>query len=394
MRKRFYHLRDPGRDKPHQIYGRLAWGRTFGLAEWSEKSAGFSTGRLLPPIGEPRKDLAIVLPTPKMGDFVWTWYSECILPDRTLALFREAGFTGFVSRQVVVEKIKRSGSKRREETPIPPLWELLIRGKGGDAAPESGIVPYQYEDSSGVTHRGYTSFRNGIIVEESNWDGSDFFTVNGYRKFLLVTERVKEFIIDRQLTNCALIFSDKLEWGSGVTPEESLAELRELENRPFESLIANLDNPESLRKAMYGLGCKGDPRAIDLLIQRFDHPDPIIWYSAASAVAAITKHKLTSEQTREEIFSRLCELLCHPDPSVRNSAATALSYIGGERAAQVVMRLLEDPDDRVRGKAVFVMGFLRYRPALEAVRRLTRDRSKNVREEARIMVAELESEFP
>jgi hypothetical protein len=394
MRKRFYHLRDPGRDKPHQIYGRPAWGRTFGLAEWSEIAAGFATGRLYPPHGEPKKDLAIVLPTPKVGDFVWTWYSECIVPDRTLALFKEAGFTGFETRPVIIEKVKGSKAKLRKEQPIPLLWELLIRGKGGDAAPESGIVPYEDEDSSGVVEHGYTSFRNGIIVEEANWDGSDFFTVNGYPKYLLVTEQVKEFIMDRQLTNCALIPSDKLEWGSGVTPEGSLAKFRELANRPFETLVAQLEDRETTGDAMYGLGCKGDPRAIDPLIGRFDHPDPIIWYSAASAVAAIAKHKLTSEQTREEIFSRLSNLLGHSDPSMRNSAATALSYIGGERAAQVVIRLLEDPDDRVRAKAVFVMAFLRYRPALEAVRRLIRDRSKNVREEARRVVAELESEFP
>lgn len=368
--------------------------RTFGLAEWSEIAAGFSTGRLYPPHGEPRKDLAIVLPTTKVGDFVWTWYSDCIVPDRTLALFKDAGFTGFGTRPVIIEKVKGSKAKRRKEEPIPPLWELLIRGKGGDAAPESGIVPYQYEDSSGVTRHGYTSFRNGIIVDEANWDGSDFFTVNGYRKFLLVTERVKEFIIDQQLTNCALIPSDKLTWGSGVTPEESLAELRELENRPFESLLAELEDPESLRHAMYGLGCKGDPRAIDPLIQRFDHPDPLIWYSAASAVAAIAKHKLTSDQTREEIFSKLCALLGNSNPPIRKTSAMALSYIGSEQAAQKVMRLLDDPHESVRSTAVFVMGFLRYRLALDAVRRLTRDRSKDVRKEARIMVAELESEFP
>lgn len=111
-------------------------------------------------------------------------------------------------------------------------------------------------------------------------------------------------------------------------------------------------------------------------------------------MAAIAKHKLTSDQTREEIFSRLCLLLRNDDPSVRKSAAMALSYIGSEQAAQEVMRLLDDPHESVRSTAVFVMGFLRYRPALEAVRRLTKDRSKDVRETARIMVAELESEFP
>jgi hypothetical protein len=329
-----------------------------------------------------------------VGDFVWTWYSDLIVPDRTLALFKEAGFTGFGTRPVIIEKIRGRRAKHRKETPIPPLWELLIRGKGGDAAPESGIAPFQYEDSSGVVHNAYTSFRNGIIVDEANWDGSDLFTVNGYRKYLLVTERVKEFIMDRQLTNCALIPSHKLKWGSGVTPEESHAQTLELAARPLESLFADLESPELLRHAIYGLGCKGDPRAVEPLIERFDHPDPSIWYSAASAVAAIAKHKETPEQTREEIFSKLCVLLGHSDPSVRKSAAMALSYIGSEQAAQAVVRLLDDPHESVRNTAVFVMGYLRYRPALESLKRLTRDRSKEVRKEARIMVDRIECDFP
>ncbi|MBM4328500.1 MAG: HEAT repeat domain-containing protein [Deltaproteobacteria bacterium] len=145
---------------------------------------------------------------------------------------------------------------------------------------------------------------------------------------------------------------------------------------------------------MFGLGLKGDPRAIDPLIERLDHPDPLVWYSAASAVASIAKHKLTSEQTRKEIFSRLCILLGHTDLSVRKSAAMALGYNRSEQAAQEVLRLLDDPHESVRSTAIFVMGFLRYKPALEAIKRLTRDRSKKVRKEARIVVAQLESEFP
>jgi hypothetical protein len=58
------------------------------------------------------------------------------------------------------------------------------------------------------------------------------------------------------------------------------------------------------------------------------------------------------------------------------------------------MKLLEDLDASLRDTAVFFMGSLRYRPALEAVRRLTRDRSKDVRELVRIVLPELESEWP
>lgn len=355
-------------------------------------AGGLSTGRLLPPFGEPRVELTVMLPSAKVGDFVWTWYSDCIVTEVTLSLFRQAGFTGFEARHVTVEKIRRLSKKHREKVAIPPLWELLIKGKGGDAAPESGIhVLYEIEDSE--TFR-YSSFRNGIIVDEANWDSSDFFTINGYPKYMLVTEKVKEFIIGHQLTNCALIPSHKLEWGSNIRPEESLEKKRAIASRDLGSLLADLESSDVSMDTIYALGYKGDPRAVDPLIRKLDHPNPFIWHSAADAVAAIARHKETPEQTRREIFSKLSSLLGNGDPLVRKSAATALGFIRGQKAAQEVMRLFADPDDSVRWTAVFVIGHLRYKPALDAVRRLTRDRSKKMREMARIVLTELNSECP
>lgn len=391
MRKSSYHLQYPT-DKPHQVYGRPEWLRRFGTAEWSDKVGGLSTGRLLPPYGEARVDLAIILPSPKIGDFVWTWYSDCVVPERTLLLFRQAGFTGFEARPVTVEKIKRLSRKSRDEVSIAPLWELLIQGKGGDSAPESGIYPlYEIEESGRFS---YSSFRNGIILDENNWDGSDFFTVNGYPKYILITERVKELIIGHQLTNCALIPSHKLEWGSGTRPEDLLAETRLRASRDLDSLLADLENPELAMDTIHALGKKGDPRAVDPLIRKFDHPDPLIWNSAADAVAEIARNKNVPEDVREEIFSKLKGLLAHDDPRVRKSAATALGFIKGERAAEELIKSFEDRDPDVRRTAVFMIAVLRYQPALEAVKRLERDRSKDVREMARIAVRELSAQCP
>jgi tRNA uridine 5-carbamoylmethylation protein Kti12 len=345
------------------------------------------------PYGEPRKDLGIILPSSKVGDLVWTWYSDCVVTDTILSLFKESSFTGFEARPVIIEKIKGLSRGRRKEELVPPLWELLIRGKGGEAAPESGIYLFEYEEA-GEIKKAYSSFRNGVIVDKANWDGSDFFTINGYPKYILITERVKEFIIDQQLTNCALIPSDKLEWGSGIRDEELEQETRATAARPLESLLADLENPEIAMSTIHALGRKGDPEAVDRLIKKFNEPNPLIWNSAAGAVASIAKHKQNPDQVREEIFSKLCALLGDDDPLVRKSAATALQFTGTEQAAQEVMRLLNDRDESVRSTAVFVLGFLRYKPALDAIRRLTRDRSKSVREWARRMVDRIECEFP
>jgi hypothetical protein len=393
LKRSFYLLCSPC-EEPHQVYGKPEWWSRFGSAEWSEEVGGLSTGRLRPPYGQAGVDLAVVLPTPKIGDFVWAWYGCCIATDGTLSLFRHAGFTGFEARPVTVERIERLSRKHREEVSIPPLWELLIQGKGGDAAPESGIYPLCEVEESGTVE--YSSFRNGIVVDENNWDGSDFFTVNGYPKFVLVSDRVKELIIGHQLTNCALIPSHKLEWGSDIRPEVLLEKTRARASRDLESLLADLENPDesSLTDTIRALAHKEDPRAVDALIRKFDHPDPFVWYAAADAVAAIVRQKSLPEQVREEVFSKLKDLLGHDDSGVRKCAVMALGYVQGERAAQEIMRSFQDPDESVRTAGAFMITHLRYKPAFEAVTRLTRDRSKRVRDMARKAVIELSAACP
>jgi len=391
MKKIFYNLRRPGADRSGQVYGLSKWANKYSPAEWSQKVAGLSIGR----IGlyrSPRVDLTIILSSYKIGDFVWTWYGDCIATDPVLNLFREAGFTGFEPRPVTIEKIKRLSRKQREEVFIPPLWELVIKGKGGDAAPESGIHVID-RDEDGDLH--YSSFRNGIIVDEANWDGSDFFTVNGYPTFILVTARVKDLIISHQLTNCAMVPSHELEWGSNSRPEEFLEERRKMASRDLGSLLADLENPdESIwLRTIHALGDKKDPGAVDALIRKFSHPDALIWNSAASAVGEIGGYKNIPEPIRAEIFSKLMNALKDEDFRVRKSVAKALLYTGGANTIKVLMTLFEDPHESVRGTAVFVIGRLNYKPALQAVNRLTRDPSKSVRETARDVVIDLSSEF-
>ena len=217
MRHTFYNLGAPYSDEQYDLYGQPDWEDQYGVAPWGKET---HYNHIVCPIDptHPRvsgrcANLSIVLPSLEIGDFVWTWSSEAVVPERTLSLFRNAGFTGFEARPVKVEKIVGLSRKQSEQLAIPLLWELVITGQGGNAAVESKIHIIDRCEGCGYTQ--YSSFHNGIVVDEANWDGSDFFTINGYPKYILVTEQVKELIISHQLTNCALIPSHELQWGSG-----------------------------------------------------------------------------------------------------------------------------------------------------------------------------------
>ncbi|MDA8215416.1 MAG: hypothetical protein M0Z64_09105 [Nitrospiraceae bacterium] len=215
----FYTLRIPDPVRGPLIYGNPDWLRKYRFAEWADDVElesitcpvypGHQRG------GKRIGELKIILSSAKIGDFVWTWYSDCLITDRVYKLFKEAGFTGFKVFPVTVKKIKRKA--KNVEEGIPRLWELVVTGKGGNAHPDSGIRMFYKCDACGLIK--YSSFRNGIIVNKSEWDGSDFFAVNGY-SFILVTERVKQFIIEHKFTNCALIPSHELQWGKMTRPED------------------------------------------------------------------------------------------------------------------------------------------------------------------------------
>ena len=60
-----------------------------------------------------------------------------------------------------------------------------------------------------------------VIVDEQAWDGSDFFKITEY-PFILLTQKVKDFIVERGLTNCALIPTQDLVWDKFVIKPEDI----------------------------------------------------------------------------------------------------------------------------------------------------------------------------
>jgi hypothetical protein len=132
--------------------------------------------------------------------------------------FLKGGFTGYRTEPAIVSKVKRK-SKRVSE--IPRLYELEVYGSGGPPDPSSGSSPLTEPDGNGFMM--YSSYKNGFIVNESTWDGSDFFTLEGWNSMIIISERVKDLIMRKKLSNCVLVPVEDMRWPSNrVTPEEML----------------------------------------------------------------------------------------------------------------------------------------------------------------------------
>jgi len=139
--------------------------------------------------GKRMTDLAVVLPSQKVEDFVWTWISDCLIQDYVLDFFKECNFSGFYVKPVRA----RFSSKVRRFS--PKLWELRISGWGGVANPESGISLDEARSCSACGMLRYTPLLYPEnLMDEKQWDGSDFFIVWPLTRFIFVTDRVIEAI--------------------------------------------------------------------------------------------------------------------------------------------------------------------------------------------------------
>jgi len=213
----------------------VRWAKYYGLVEWSQEMKAKKTPfcRLNPEHNERwwcghRGVLSIVIPRSDLGDFTWSWYWDCIVTQRVLDMFLNAGFTGFKQRPVKVERIKSKDEHRRDhcdefegednrkeilsrEKQLPTLWELVITGKGGEAHPDSGIRIIEECDDCGIVIRTkWDHIKHGLIVNEKEWDGTDFFTINGFPQYYIITERVKKMIVEEEFNNCVIVKADRI----------------------------------------------------------------------------------------------------------------------------------------------------------------------------------------
>ena len=145
-------------------------------------------------------NLWIDIKKPKMGDFVATVFSDWLITDRVATIFKEHKLTGYELHPVKICNIKLGFN----------LWELVVTGNAGRAHPDSGIYVKEHCEYCGSTVYSPIKKGVGIIVDETRWDGSDFFTIDEYWKYVLVTEKVKKIIEENNLEGVRMVLPSEL----------------------------------------------------------------------------------------------------------------------------------------------------------------------------------------
>jgi hypothetical protein len=162
--------------------------------------------------GRRHTDLRVTLPGSTVEDFVWTWYSECLIQDHVLHVLKAKGFSGFEVKPAKARFEKETGKR------APRLWELIVTGWAGLAPPESGIN--LVEHCQACQHFHYSSLTHPEkLIELSKWDGSDFFIVWPLPNFRFITERVRQTIQEENWQGVRILEQEDLPiGGSGFSP--------------------------------------------------------------------------------------------------------------------------------------------------------------------------------
>jgi hypothetical protein len=116
---------------------------------------------------------------------IWTWGGECLVHESLVAEFRAHGFSGF--------QLKPATVRFREGRISRSYQEIVVVGWAGIAPPESGI--HVVRQCPKCHWKAYSNLIDGEhLVDWSQWTGEDFFMVWPLPTFILITERVTNFL--------------------------------------------------------------------------------------------------------------------------------------------------------------------------------------------------------
>ena len=177
-------------------------GKRLPLSEWRGLVAKLREELSIPPwmpvspgaqIGLPKGELR----SARVPDFMHPFPGQMIVRRRVVDALESAGLTGFLPVRVEVTWGKRV--KHRDAEP-PELYELVVKGV-------AWRVGVGLDKITACAQCGRTVFPavGHLTVDESRWDGSDFFHVDRNPNIVLVTERVCAVLASHGFSNYACV---------------------------------------------------------------------------------------------------------------------------------------------------------------------------------------------
>lgn len=138
--------------------------------------------------------------------FNWTWYHECLVRRDLADALEASGLTGFQLKPV--EATLKNG-----QPPEQRLFEFTATGWGG-ITPGARLL----QDCAGCGWRRYDSIRpTGFTIDETQWNGTDFFIVWPLPMHIFVTQRVVNFVKEHRFSGVKFLPLVELDFQMGFT---------------------------------------------------------------------------------------------------------------------------------------------------------------------------------
>lgn len=135
-------------------------------------------------------------------DFIWDSGAYVVVTQRVVDTLLAAKITGYEVHPVHITNVEEI------TVALPPLYELIVVGKGGPMGPEAGLR--LVSECSRCGHRNYETVYygrsggykfQGLYVNLETWDGSDLFTFEDWPTILMITEKAQVALSSAGLSN-------------------------------------------------------------------------------------------------------------------------------------------------------------------------------------------------
>ncbi len=175
------------------------YSRRFGYP-FGEKKYSHRCGVCGRPVGGPGLPITIRFEgRVNNADFVSS-SPELLVTHRVRTAFEENRIKGVQYSDVIIK------FKDVKPPPEMQLWHLLIH-QAAHASPQMNIVPLRKCSECGIVD--YSTWDNGVFIDEMTWDGSDIFRLFEDVVGVVCTEKVKDLVEREKFTGVVFIPAEK-----------------------------------------------------------------------------------------------------------------------------------------------------------------------------------------